>query len=79
MIDRTTAKERRVIHYWFTLAWFTAGTILWVVLKDALWFVGFMSLYAIWWTHIGSLSGETPVEVEGDDVDVEHADNVEQK
>ena len=34
-------------------------------LRDALWFVGFMSLYAIWVTYIAGWAAETPVEAEG--------------
>ena len=38
-----------------------------IVLRDALWFVGFMSLYAIWVTHLAGWAAETPVEPEGED------------
>lgn len=61
---RTTAKQRRAIHFWLTVAWIVPGTIVWLILRDALWFVGFMSLYAIWVSHLGSWSAETPAEVE---------------
>ena len=37
---------------------------MWIILRDALWFVGFMSLYAIWVTHIAGWAAETPVEAE---------------
>ncbi len=67
VIDRTNAQQRRVIHYWATLLWFTVGLVTWIVLRDALWFVGFMSLYAIWITHLAGWAAETPVEPE--DVD----------
>jgi hypothetical protein len=30
--------------------WFTAGLVLWLILRNDLWFVGSMSLYAIWIT-----------------------------
>jgi hypothetical protein len=66
VIDRTTAQQRRVIHYWLTILWFTLGLALWIVLRDALWFVGFMSLYAIWITHLAGWAAETPVEDEAD-------------
>jgi hypothetical protein len=62
VIDRTTAEQRRVIHYWATLLWFTVGLVTWIALRDALWFVGFMSLYAIWVTHLAGWAAETPVE-----------------
>jgi hypothetical protein len=64
VIDRTTAEQRRVIHYWATLLWFTVGLVTWIALRDALWFVGFMSLYAIWITHLAGWAAETPVEPE---------------
>jgi hypothetical protein len=64
--DHTTAQQRRVVHYWLTILWFTVGLAIWIVLRDALWFVGFMSLYAIWVTHLAGWSAETPVEDEGD-------------
>jgi len=67
IIDKTNAKQRRVIHYWSTIIWLTAGTVLWFTLKDALWFVGFMSLYAIWVTHLAGWAAETPVESEEDE------------
>jgi hypothetical protein len=62
---RTTAKERRAIHFWLTVLWILPGTLLWLlVLRNYLWFVGFMSLYAIWVTHLAGWSAETPAEVE---------------
>jgi|SRR5688500_2170735 hypothetical protein len=53
-IDRTSARRRRVLHYWATVLWLTVGLVAWIILRDALWFVGFMSLYAIWITHIAA-------------------------
>jgi hypothetical protein len=64
VIDRTNAKQRRVMHYWLTIVWFTLGLGLWIVLRNDLWFVGFMSLYAIWITHLAGWAAETPVEAE---------------
>ena len=64
VIDRTSAKQRRIAHYWLTILWFTVGLVLWVVLRNELWFVGFMSLYAIWITHLAGWAAETPVEAE---------------
>lgn len=66
LVDRTSAGQRRTIHYWLTILWLTVGTVLWLVLRDALWFVGFMSLYAIWVTHLAGWAAETPVETEVD-------------
>ena len=64
VVERTNAQRRRTIHYWLTAGWLTIGTVVWVVLRDALWFVGFMSLYAIWITHATGWAAETPVEHE---------------
>lgn len=66
VVDHTTAKQRRKLHYWFTIIWFTAGLVTWLALRDDLWFVGFMSLYAIWITHLAGWAAETPVEPEND-------------
>ena len=65
-IDRTSARRRRILHYWATIIWLTVGLGAWIVLRDALWFVGFMSLYAIWITHIAGWAAETPVETESE-------------
>lgn len=64
LINRTSAAVRRTIHYWLTVLWLTAGTVVWIALRDALWFVGFMSLYAICVTHLAGWAAETPVEHE---------------
>ena len=64
IVHRTSAKARRIAHYWLTVIWLSAGTVIWFVLRDALWFVGFMSLYAIWITHLAGWAAETPVEPE---------------
>jgi hypothetical protein len=64
VVKHTNAKQRRIIHYWFTILWFTVGLALWIILRNDLWFVGFMSLYAIWITHLAGWAAETPVEPE---------------
>jgi len=64
IVHRTNARQRRVMHYWLTILWFTVGLALWIVLRQDLWFVGFMSLYAIWITHLAGWAAETPVEPE---------------
>lgn len=63
-IQRTSAKTRRIIHYWLTVGWLTVGLVVWILLRNDLWFVGFMSLYAIWITHLAGWAAETPVEDE---------------
>ena len=67
VIDRTSARQRRIAHYWLTIIWFTVGLAVWLVLRNALWFVGLMSLYAIWITHLAGWAAETPVEPEDDE------------
>jgi hypothetical protein len=63
-IELTSAAQRRMIHYWLTLSWFVVGLPAWLILRNVLWFVGFMSLYAIWITHLAGWAAETPVESE---------------
>jgi len=53
-----------VIHYWLTIVWLTLGSVVWIVERDALWFVGFMSLYAIWISHVAGWAAEAPVKGE---------------
>jgi hypothetical protein len=64
VIRHTSAQQRRIAHYWLTILWFTIGLATWILLRHALWFVGFMSLYAIWITHLAGWAAETPVEGE---------------
>jgi len=66
IVERTNAGQRRVFHYWLAILWFTVGLALWLVLRDDLWFVGFMSLYPIWITHLAGWAAETSVEEEED-------------
>jgi hypothetical protein len=61
---RTTAMQRRAINFWILMVWLIPGTAIWLVLRDDLWFVGFMSVWAIWVGHLGAVAAETPVEEE---------------
>ncbi len=63
-VKHTTARQRGALNFWLFILWLVPGTVIWFMLKDALWFVGFMSIYAIWVTHWGGFSAETPVESE---------------
>lgn len=63
-VHKTTAKQRRALNFWLFILWLVPGTVIWIILRDALWFVGFMSIYAIWITHWSGFSAETPVEQE---------------
>lgn len=60
----TSARQRRAINFWLLIVWIVPGFAIWLLLKDALWFIGFMSIYAIWTGHLGALSAETSVEHE---------------
>jgi hypothetical protein len=64
LVRKTTARRRRQINFWLLVAWVFPGTLIWLWLRDDLWFVGFMSIYAIWVTHWSGFSAETPVEEE---------------
>lgn len=67
LVERTTAEQRRKYHYRLTVFWLTLGVVIWIVLRNELWFVGLMSLYAIWISHIDGWAAETPVEGENND------------
>ena len=64
VVARSNARQRRILDYWFTILWFTLGLVLWLMLRNELWFVAFMSLYAISITHLAGWAAETPVESE---------------
>ena len=66
LVTHTTAEQRRRLNYRLFVFWLTIGTLIWLWLRSELWFVGFMSLYAIWFTHFSGWSAETPVETEID-------------
>jgi len=67
VVDKTNARQRRRIHYWLTILWLTLGSVVWLLERNALWFVGFMSLYAIWISRLAGWAAETPVEDEDAD------------
>lgn len=64
LVIKTDARTRRAINFWLFILWVVPGFPIWIILHNALWFVGFMSIYAIWSTHYGGFSAETPVEQE---------------
>ena len=61
---RTTAKQRRAINFWTLVVWLGPGLATWLLLRNELWFVGFMSVWAIWVGHLSAVAAETPVEEE---------------
>lgn len=63
-IEKTSQRQRAAINTWLLILWIIPGLLIWFLLKDALWFIGFMSIYAIWTGHLGAASAETPVEPE---------------
>lgn len=63
-VAHTTQRQRAAINTWLLILWIFPGTLIWIFLKSAIWFIGFMSLYAIWTGHLGAASAETPVEEE---------------
>jgi hypothetical protein len=65
LVRQTSARTRRAIGFWLLVLWAGPGTAAWLLLRQALWFVGFMSLFALWWTGWAGLAAETPVEQEG--------------
>jgi hypothetical protein len=61
---RTSAQQRRLGHFWLTVAWLGPGLFVSWLLRDSVPWVAFMSWYAIVVTHLAGWSAETPAEVE---------------
>ncbi len=59
-----TVRQRRAVSAWLLIVWLVPGLPIWLVLREALWFVGFMSIFALWWTGLATVAGETPAELE---------------
>lgn len=70
LVKHTNRRGRAAINFWLLILWIFPGTFIWIELRSALWFVGLMSIYAIWVGHLSTLAAETPVEHETD-IDVE--------
>jgi hypothetical protein len=64
VVVKTSVAQRRAINFWLMFLWIIPGALIWWAIRSALWFVGFMSLYAIWVSHWTNFSAETPVEEE---------------
>ena len=62
LAERTTPRLRRAVSAWVALFWLGPGFVLWLWLRDALWFVGLMSVVALWLSGLGMVAAETPVE-----------------
>lgn len=63
-LAQAAARTRRAIAAWMLIVCLFPGVPLWLVLRNALWFVGFMSIIALVFGAWGVLSAETPVEPE---------------
>lgn len=61
---RFSARDRRAAAAWVLILWVFPGTPVWLLLRGALWFVGLMSIVALWLSAWAMVSGETPVEAE---------------
>jgi hypothetical protein len=64
VVAKTSVAQRRAVNFWLLVLWIFPGALIWWGVRSALWFVGFMSLYAIWVSHWTNFSAETPVEEE---------------
>lgn len=64
LAQRSTARTRRALAAWALIFWLGPGFALWILLLHQLWFVGLMSLVALWWTGWSTIGTETPVEKE---------------
>jgi hypothetical protein len=62
--ESLSARDRRTINFWLLILWIFPGALIWWLLKNELWFIGFMSIYAIWVSHLTAVAAETPVEEE---------------
>jgi hypothetical protein len=64
LVAHTDARQRRAIGAWLFIFWVFPGLPIWLIWRNALWLVGFMSLVALWWTGWTGIGAETPVEPE---------------
>jgi carbon starvation protein CstA len=65
LAGRTNARARRAFAAWVLIACIFPGIPAWFLLRNQLWFVGFMSIVALILAMWGVVSAETPVEDEG--------------
>lgn len=63
LVDHTSPRVRRAISVWLFILWLVPGLPIWILLRNSLWFVGFMSIFALWWTGMSTIGTETPVEI----------------
>lgn len=64
LVRHTNARVRLAVCCWVSIFWLTVGFVLWLWLRNSLWFVGFMSITALWMTGGTMVGTETPTEVE---------------
>ncbi len=63
-----TAQQRRQwIHYPMLFFWLVPGGVASILWRESLIWIVFMSWFAIVYTVVAAVSGETPAEVEGEE------------
>lgn len=64
----TTQRQRLAVACWVSIFWLPPGPgfFMWLFWIHSLWFVGLMSVVALWMTGLTMVGAETPVEKEGD-------------
>lgn len=69
IVGHSDARVRRAVNFWFTVVWLFPGSLVWWELKNDLWFVGFLSIWALWISHWTAFAAETPFEDEDSALD----------
>jgi hypothetical protein len=62
----STARQRRAAATWVLIFWIFPGLPMWLWLRNAIWFIGLMSIIALWLSAWAMVGTETPVEEEKD-------------
>ena len=62
LCEHTTARQRLAVACWVSIFWLPPGPGFWMWLfwLHALWFVGLMSIAALWLTGLAMVGTETP-------------------
>lgn len=64
LASRTSRRGRCAFATWVMILWLGPGTAAWLLLLHELWFIGWMSLVALWLSAFAMVAAETPVEHE---------------
>jgi hypothetical protein len=78
IVLHSNARQRRAWNFWLTVGWIFPGALIWFVLRNDLWFVGFLSIWALWISHWTAFAAETPFEDEHEALDQAFAARTEQ-